>query len=128
MKLTDLRRLFSKRFISFLFFGGLNTAITYLLYLLLSKVVHYQLAYLIAYITGIVLAYVLNLLFVFNEQSSLKKILSYPAIYIVQYLLGAALLYVLLHLLKLPNAVAPLLVAILLLPVSYVMNKKVLVN
>lgn len=117
-----------KRFISFVFFGGLNTAVTYLLYLGLSQALHYQLAYLIAYFAGIVLAYLLNLRFVFNAQSSLKKMLRYPFIYVVQYLLGAGLMYLMLSVLNLPNALAPLCVTALLLPVSYLMNKKILVT
>lgn len=128
MLLKNPKRLPKKRFISFVFFGGLNTAVTYLLYLLLSYEMHYQLAYLIAYLTGIALAYVLNLRFVFKRQSSFRKILCYPLIYITQYLLGAGLMYLLLRMLSLPNALAPLLVIVLLLPISYYMNKKVLVN
>ena len=115
-------------FFSFLLCGGLNTVVTYLLYLLLSCVVHYQLAYLMAYITGIVLAYGLNLRFVFNEKSSLRKIVSYPIIYGVQYVLGAGLMFLLLRVLGLPNVVAPLIVIVLLLPVSYYLNKKILVS
>jgi putative flippase GtrA len=120
--------LLDKRFISFVLFGGLNTAFTYLLYLLLSKEMHYQLAYLIAYVTGIAMAYILNLRFVFNARSSLRKIVCYPLIYVTQYLLGAGLMYLMLSVLSLPNALAPLLVIVLLLPISYYMNKKVLVN
>ena len=127
MHLISPSGLLSKRFINFVFFGGVNTAVTYLLYLLLSYVMHYQLAYLIAYASGIVFAYILNLLFVFNAQSSFKKILGYPLIYVVQYLLGAALMYLLLSIFGLPNAVAPLVVAVLLVPVSYYMNKMILV-
>jgi putative flippase GtrA len=118
----------NKRFVSFVFVGGLNTGVTYLLYLLLSNVTHYQIAYLIAYLTGIVLAYLLNLRFVFNAQSSLKKMLRYPFIYVIQYLLGAGLMYVMLELLNLPNVLAPLLVTLLLLPISYYMNKIILHN
>ena len=120
--------LFDKRFINFLIFGGLNTAVTYLLYLLLSNAMHYQLAYLIAYISGIGLAYVFNLRFVFNARSSLKKMASYPLIYVAQYLIGAGLMFLMLSVLKLPNALAPLFVILLLFPISFYMNKKVLVN
>lgn len=120
--------LLNKQFINFILFGVLNTTVTYLLYLFLSKQIHYQLAYLIVYVAGIILAYVLNLFFVFNTRSSFKKIISYPFIYIVQYAIGAGLLYILLRIFSLSNALAPLLVTIFLLPVSYYMNRKILVN
>ncbi|MES1981095.1 MAG: GtrA family protein [Pseudomonadota bacterium] len=115
-----------KRFVSFVLFGGLNTAVTYLLYLALSNSLHYQLAYLIAYGIGIVIAYVLNSRWVFNVASSARKILCYPLIYLVQYLFGAGLMYLFLKVFSLPNALAPLLVIILLLPISFYMNKRIL--
>lgn len=128
MQQKDKADFFNKRFVIFLFCGGLNTIVTYLLYLLLSCMVHYQVAYLIAYITGIVLAYGLNLRFVFNAQSTLRKIISYPIIYGIQYLLGAGLMFLLLSVLRLPNVLAPLIVIVLLMPVSYCLNKKILVS
>lgn len=117
-----------KRFFSFLIFGGVNTAVTYLLYLWLSDMMHYQTAYFIAYISGIVLAYLFNLRYVFEATNSLKKFVLYPLIYVVQYLAGAFLMYLFLQILYLPNAVAPLIVIIMLLPISYLLNKKVLLN
>ena len=116
------------RFVRFVFFGGVNTVATYCIYLLLSMLIHYQAAYLIAYISGIGLAYLLNLFFVFDAQSSSKKILSYPIIYIVQYLLGALLMYLILKKLNFSNFLAPLIVAILLMPISYYMNKRILAD
>jgi len=115
-----------KRFFSFLMFGGVNTAATYLLYLWLSSILYYQAAYFIAYLSGILLAYMLNLQFVFKAKNTLRKFALYPLIYVVQYLAGAFLMYFFLQILFLPNAVAPLLVIILLLPMSYFLNKKVL--
>jgi len=115
-----------KRFFSFLIFGGVNTAVTYLLYLWLSYMLHYQIAYFVAYVGGILLAYLLNLRYVFKTKNSLKKIALYPVIYVVQYLIGAFFMYLFLQVLYLPNAVAPLLVIILLVPISYLLNKEVL--
>ena len=128
MQEKNPNRIFNKHVISFVLCGVFNTAVTYLLYLLLSGIMHYQLAYLVAYTSGIALAYVLNLRLVFNVRSSFKKIISYPLVYVVQYLLGAGLLYLLLIIFGLSNALAPLLVTVFLLPVSYLMNKKILFN
>ena len=128
MQADDVERKPNKRFLSFIIFGGLNTAITYLLYLFLSSFLHHQIAYFISYASGILLAYTLNLIFVFNARSSFKKIIRYPFIYLIQYFLGAGLLYVFLIELELPNIIAPLLVAVLLLPISYLMNKIILTS
>lgn len=115
-----------KQFLGFVVGGGLNTAITYGLYLLLNSVVHYQWAYLISYVLGITLAYFINVGMVFKTHSSLKKMMAYPFIYIFQYLIGAALLYLLVGWFSFPAAYAPLLIIALLLPVSYMLNKALL--
>lgn len=113
-------------FLLFILSGGINTLVTYGAYLLFLQVVSYQLSYAIAYFLGIVLAYILNLRFVFNTKSSFRKILRYPLIYLVQYVLGAGLLYLLVSVLGLSSVFAPLFVIMLLLPVTFLMNKKVL--
>lgn len=128
MQLNNRDGILGERFMKFVFLGGLNTIATYLLYLVLSKLFHYQLAYVISYVTGIFLAYLLNLIFVFKAQSTIKKAMSYPFIYVMQYLLGAGLMYLLLSVFDFPNALAPVVVAALLLPISYFLNKKILVN
>lgn len=126
MRQHSVHLLTNKRFFRFLLSGGVNTLVTYLLYLLLASVMHYQLAYLITYTAGIAFAYFLNVRLVFKSQSSLGKILRYPFIYLLQYALGAGLLFILVGVLNLHAALAPLLVIVLLLPVSYFMNKLIL--
>ena len=116
-----------KRFNVFVMFGAINTAVTYFIYLILSQIMFYQVAYFLAYVSGIILAYILNS-FVFSSQSTFRKMILYPFIYVIQYLIGAVLMYLLLELLGLPNAIAPLLAMVLLAPISYYLNKKFLTN
>ncbi|MDB6062787.1 MAG: GtrA family protein [Verrucomicrobiaceae bacterium] len=128
MRPSDFFLITDKRFLNFVLFGGLNTLTTYALYLLLSCVMHYQLAYLIAYLVGIIIAYLLNLNLVFNSSSSLRKVLLYPFIYLIQYFLGAGLMYLMITIFYLSHTVAPLITIALLLPVSFFLNKRILVN
>ncbi len=76
----------------FLFAGGLNTVLTYALFWLLSAVMHAQLAFAIAFAIGIVLAYLLNALWVFSRRPSWRGAASYPLLYLLIYLLNAAML------------------------------------
>jgi putative flippase GtrA len=128
MQKTKLTTLGHSRFFVFVLYGGLNTLATYLLYLLFVTVFNYQIAYLLAYLSGIFLAYILNLRFVFKAQSSLKKAVSYPLIYVIQYFIGALLLYVFVNQLYVSELVAPLLVILILIPISYFLNKTVLLT
>jgi putative flippase GtrA len=116
------------RFYTFVFFGVLNTATTYLIYLLFLMVVNYQVAYMIAYFLGIILAYIVNLRFVFKTQSSVKKAISYPFLYIIQYIIGMLMLFTLVNVLNVPEVWAPLFVITLLIPVSYFLNKSFLLT
>lgn len=115
-----------RRWISFLIGGGLNTGLTYCLYLLLSYLIDYQIAYAIAYVAGIAFAYFFNSKVVFKVEHSLLGMLIYPTIYLVQYIFGALLLNLLVEHLHLHKAIAPILVILLLLPSSYLLNKIVL--
>lgn len=115
-----------RRWISFLIGGGLNTGLTYCLYLLLSYLIDYQIAYAVAYVAGIVFAYFFNSKVVFKVEHSLIGMLIYPTIYLVQYIFGALLLNLLVEHLHLHKAIAPILVILLLLPSSYLLNKIVL--
>ncbi|RYZ65352.1 MAG: hypothetical protein EOP09_14395, partial [Proteobacteria bacterium] len=44
----------------FLFAGGLNTAVTYLMYLGLLQVTSYQISYAIAFVSGIAIIFILS--------------------------------------------------------------------
>lgn len=124
IKLTDDPRV--RRWLSFLVGGGLNTGLTYCLYLFLSYLIDYQVAYAIAYAAGIIFAYFFNSKVVFKVEQSWLGMLIYPTIYLVQYILGALLLGLLVEYLHLHKAIAPILVIVLLLPSSYFLNKMVL--
>lgn len=115
-----------KRFSSFVIFGLINTGTTYLIYLIFREFTHYQIAYFISYIFGILFAYLVNLFIVFKEKSTLRKIFQYPLIYIINYITGSCLLFFFIAFMNISEQISPLIVAILLVPISYIMNKIVL--
>ena len=115
-----------RRWLSFLVGGGLNTGLTYCLYLFLSYLINYQIAYAIAYAAGIAFAYFFNSKIVFKVEQSWVGMMIYPTIYLVQYLFGAFLLSALVEHLHFHKNIAPILVIVLLLPASYLLNKVVL--
>lgn len=102
--------------------GAVNTALTYALYLGLAIFLPYQAAYLIAYVAGIALAYVINSKFVFDTPLSAARASVYPIIYVVQYFLAAGLLAVLVEFVDLSEKIAPLVVIVAMIPVSYGLN------
>lgn len=110
----------------FLVMGVLNTIATFGIYVVLKTVLDYQIAYLLAYVSGIVFAYFMNALFVFKKRVSLRTFIRFPFVYVVQYIAGALLLELFVHVLGLSVTFAPLFVIILTLPVTFLLSRFVL--
>lgn len=116
----------AQRWLRFIVGGGINTGVTYLFYLFFNTMLNYQIAYFIAYVFGVVFSYWFNSKFVFRVSLSWKKLLSYPLVYIVQYVLSASLLGLFVEYFKVSEEFSPIVVVMLLVPVTYMMSKLVL--
>lgn len=110
----------------FLVAGAVNTLLTLLLYWGLLRFLSYAVAYTIAYVAGIGLAYWLNARFVFRVAASARTFAMFPLVYVVQYLLGLATLYAAVEWLGIPRAVAILVSIALTIPVTFVLSRTIL--
>lgn len=117
---------FTREWGSFLAIGLLNTALSYGLYLLLRLVIDYRLAYALAYIFGIVISYWFNSKLVFRTSFSLRGFLLFPVVYLGQALVATLALQMVVDKWDLDTRFAPLLIAAVLTPVTYVLSKAVL--
>lgn len=116
----------AQRWLRFVVGGGINTGFTYLAYLGLNTLLPYQVAYLIAYAVGIVFSYGFNARVVFHVPLSWRGLFSYPIVYVVQYGLSALLLGGLVEHLHIAESLAPLVITIALIPLTFVLSKLVL--
>lgn len=121
-----MRLLRENRLLRFVIGGGLNTAVTYGIFLLGNLVMPYQTAYLIAYLIGIAFSYFFNSLVVFKAPLSIRKFLAFPLVYVVQYLVSALLLEVSVKVLGVPVAYAPLLIIVITIPLTFVLSRFIL--
>jgi putative flippase GtrA len=119
-------KLFNAEFIKFILVGLTSTVLTYLIYLLLLQALHYQIAYAIAYIIGIVYSYFANSKFTFKERLKIKKFIAYPIVYVVQYSLCVALLYLFISVFGMHKALAPLLVIIVTTPITFIFSRYII--
>jgi putative flippase GtrA len=119
---TLLRNLRWQEFGAFVFFGTINTVLTYGIYLFLVLFFTYGTAYTWSYIVGVFLSYYLNARFVFREKLRLMNALQYPVVYLLQYLIGLGLLYLLIDVVHLSKLLAPILVVLLTLPCTYLLS------
>ena len=101
--------------------GLLSTLLRYGLYLLFYQFTSYQFAYFISYFISIIVLYFMNL-WVFKRSIALNSLLKFPFVYGLQYLIGAGSLELLVDL-GIPKVFAPILVVILLFPLTFLLNK-----
>jgi putative flippase GtrA len=113
-------------FLRFLLVGATNTALSYLLYLLLLSFMAYLPAYSLAYCVGIVLSYFLNVCCVFKKSVSLASFLKFPVVYLIQYALGAFTLWLLVGQFGVSDALAMIAVIIVTIPVTFISSRLVL--
>jgi len=109
----------------FIFWGAINTLSGYLIYVVLLRFFPYLIAYSIAYALGIFLSYFLNSKFVFDQELKLSKAIRYPLVYLMQFLLGATCLYLLVQLLRVNKFLAPFIVVMITIPVTFFLSRRV---
>ncbi len=115
-----------QRWLRFIAGGCVNTAFTYAAYLALIHFIEYQWAYFIVYALGIIFAYCVNASFVFRVTWSWKGFFIYPLVYVIQYGISAVALRSLVELLRISEALAPLLILLAMVPITYAMSKWVI--
>lgn len=117
-KLSELSR--------FLVSGTINTGITYIIYVAALQVIGYRSAYTLSYLSGILISYCLNARYVFRRRMALRSFLPYPLVYLVQYLLGIGALSLFVEYLHMDRRIAPLVVVVCLLPVTFILTRIVI--
>lgn len=129
MRSTDIltqslrKKFFNLEFIRFIIIGCINTGAGYVLYLAFIQAMAYLYAYSLSFALSIVISYLLNACVVFNERLSFKKFLAFPLVYLVQYLSGLVLMSLAIEQLSVPVRLAPLLVVIVTLPVTFLLAR-----
>jgi putative flippase GtrA len=112
-------------FARFLVGGAVNTIATHGLFMVLSWSMSPSVAYSIAYLSGIVLAYVINTAFVFRTRASIGSAARFPGAYLVPYFVGLSLLMLLTRA-GLDSRLAMLAVIAVNVPLTFVMTRYVL--
>src|SRR3989442_5618045 len=108
--------------------GGLNTGLTYLLYLALLRAMPYSAAYTGSFAVGVFISYHLTAKLVFRVGATWRGALKYPAVYAVQWLLSILMLYVLVEKLGMSKAVAPVVIVAVSVPVTFVLSRFVILT
>lgn len=113
----------SSPLLKFIASGVFNTLATYLVYLVLLRVLPYWWSYTIAYLSGIALAYVLYRYVVFRRTGGRSGPLWVVLIYLLQYFLGLGLVSFWIRILQAPEFWAPAFAVAVATPLSYGLNR-----
>lgn len=110
----------------FLAAGAANTAITYVLYVVLLRVTSYTYAYTTAFFAGVFIAYIFQSKYVFRVILSWRKFSAFPLVYAVQYIVGTLTLRCLVEWQLLPALAAFPITLFITVPLGYVMSRRLL--
>jgi putative flippase GtrA len=77
---------------------------------------------------GILFAFFMNSQFVFKTHQGIRSLLRFPLIYLAQYLGGVVILWVWVEVLGLNQVAAPLVVVIVMLPITYILTRYVFLS
>ncbi len=112
----------------FLAAGASTTVFSYLLYLPLLSWIDPMPAYATAYVAGVVWAYSINSVWVYRRSWTLMGLISYPLVYVIQAIGSFAIFAVLVGKLGFSATLAPLVAIVIMLPINYVLGKRIVYN
>lgn len=123
---TAPRRHVGVEFTRFVALRALCAVFSYGLYVALLLVMRYEAAYVIAFIAGVALAYVVNAKVVFEEPMRRKSALWFPFVYLFQFLLCLVLLRVSVERLGVPEWLALGVAVGVTLPITFLLSRWVI--
>jgi len=108
-----------EQIIRFFWIGLANSALTYLIYLALILFIDYRLSYALSYISGIMFSVYFNGRFVFRADISIKTVMIYSLFYSTSFGIGLFLLTLFVNITHISEAIAPLFVLVITVPINF---------
>ncbi|MFJ9941275.1 GtrA family protein [Streptomyces erythrochromogenes] len=107
--------------------GGVNTGTFFGLYLLLHPWMPYFAAYSLAFVLAMVGSFFMNTYFTYRTRPTWKKFLLFPLTNVTNYVIQSAGLYALVTWAGMDTRIAPLVAAIVAIPFTFLLSRKILV-
>ncbi|GAA1346548.1 GtrA family protein [Falsarthrobacter nasiphocae] len=124
-RLAGLRQ---NQFIRFAMTGVANTAIYYVLYLLLLLVAPYLVAHVVAWVSGMVFSFFANCVFTFKVRPTWGRFLAFLGAPLMTLALSSVLSWLFVDVWGVSDVVGPLLASLVSMPVSFLATKLLLTN
>ncbi|MFI8513908.1 GtrA family protein [Streptomyces sp. NPDC085460] len=108
--------------------GGINTGTFFGCYLLLHPWMPYFAAYTLAFLLSMVGSFFLNTYFTYRTRPTWKKFALFPLTNVTNYVVQSAGLYALVTWAGMDDRIAPLVAAVVAIPFTYVISRRILVS
>lgn len=119
-----IKRLFlNKEFIFFIAIGGINTINGVVFSYIYSNLLNENLAFILGYISGLIISYLLNSRITFKEKLSFVKFIKFGVSYIPNFIIQNIVVVIALNILDLHKLIAYSLAAIIGIPVTFILLK-----
>lgn len=113
----------TKEFFIFLIIGIINTFNGTIFSYIYSSFLNENLAFVLGYISGLFISYLLNSLLTFKETLSLYKLLKFAISYIPNFIIQNIVVIIVFNLMELSKLIAYILAAIIGVPVTFILMK-----
>lgn len=114
------------RFVKFCGVGFINTAHHYVWYILLSTVISYELANIVAFLAAMIGSFYLNNYITFKVRPTLRAFFLFPSVYIPQLVLSYFVPYICIKYFEINVYWIPAITTIAVLPITFLCMRRVL--
>jgi putative flippase GtrA len=113
----------SREFILFIIIGVINTFNGVIFSFIYSSLLNENIAFILGYISGLIISYLLNSYITFKEKFSFNKFIKFTVSYIPNFLIQNIVVIITLNILGLHKLIAYCLAAIIGIPVTFILLK-----
>lgn len=117
------QRTIAIEFVRFVLLRAVCAVFSYGLYIALLRWIRYEAAYVVAFIAGIGLAYVVSAMFVFRQPMRKRSAYRFPVVYLLQFVLSLILLRVAVEILGIPEWLALAFAVGVTLPITFLLSR-----
>jgi len=114
---------FTREFITFLIIGVVNTFNGTIFSYMYSSFLNENVAFVLGYISGLFISYILNSLITFKEKLNITKFIKFALSYIPNFIIQNIVVVIVFNILGLNKLIAFLLAAIIGVPITFILMK-----
>jgi putative flippase GtrA len=122
--MDKIKKIFiTKEFIMFLIIGVINTFNGVIFSYVYSNMLNENIAFVFGYVSGLIVAYILNSYLTFKEKLAFKKFVKFAISYIPNFIIQNIVVIITFNIMGLDKLIAYILAAILGIPVTFILLK-----